>query len=95
MRRTIYKPGTFLYKLGNKGFNESDPNYLRVFIHSGYETADGYCVLLGYTSGSKNLCKSTGYGNYCYGNDVRLATENEIEEFIKSVHNYDDTIKNY
>ena len=41
------------------------------------------------------LRKSTGYGNYQYGNDVRLATEEEIKAFIIEVFNYQDPIREY
>ena len=63
-----YKAGDFLYKLGDKGINKESQ---RVFIYTGKTTGDGYGVLIGFDSDGK-LRKSTGYGNYQYGNDVRL-----------------------
>jgi hypothetical protein len=66
----------------------------RVFIHTGQLNADGYGVLIGFDSDGK-LLKSTGYGNYQYGNDVRLATEQEIKSFINEVFNYQNPIKEY
>ena len=86
-----YKPGDFLYKLGEKGIlNDSQ----RVFIYNGKYNADGYGVLFGFDSEGE-LLKSTGYGNYQYGNDVRLANDDEINAFILEVFNYDKPIKTY
>jgi hypothetical protein len=90
LKTKTFLPGTFLYKLDKVGIIENNP----VFIHDGYITADGYGVLIGFTSDDK-LLKSTGFGNYCYGGEVRMATIQEIEKFINRVHNYSDSIKNY
>ena len=87
----LYKAGDFLYKLGDKGIKKESQ---RVFIYTGQLNADGYGVLLGFDSDGK-LRKSTGYGNYQYGNDVRLATEEEIKAFIIEVFNYPDSIREY
>ena len=87
----MYKAGDFLYKLGDKGIKKESQ---RVFIHTGQLNADGYGVLIGFDSDGK-LLKSTGYGNYQYGNDVRLATEQEIKSFINEVFNYQNPIKEY
>lgn len=90
MKESEYVEGTYLYKLG-KG---SDKEAQRVFIHTGYETGDGYGVLIGFTSDGK-LCKSTGHGNYQYGGKVRFATQEEINAFLEEVIRYQDPIKAY
>lgn len=87
----MYKAGDFLYKLGDKGYKKETH---RVFIYTGYTTADGYGILIGFDSDGK-LRKSTGYANYQYGNDVRLATPEEIKSFINEVFNYQDPIREY
>lgn len=56
--------------------------------------ADEYGVLLGFDS-EGHLYKSTGYGNFQYGNEVRLATEEEIKAFIWEVFNYQNLIREY
>lgn len=86
-----FKAGDFLYKLGDKGICNDNQ---RVFVHTGQLNADGYGVLFGFDSDG-NLLKSTGYGNYQYGNDVRLATDEEIKKFIQEVFNYDKPVKMY
>ena len=93
MKTSEFKPGTFLYKLGNAPDAHYNYDAERVFIHGGFISADGYSQLIGFVDGK--LYKSTGYGNFCYGADVRLATENEIFAFINAVHNYDKPIINY
>ena len=85
----MYKAGDFLYKLGDKGITKESQ---RVFIYTGYTTGDGYGVLIGFDSDGK-LRKSTGYANYQYGNDVRLAEE--IKSFINEIFNYQDPIREY
>ena len=87
----MYKAGDFLYKLGDKGIKKESQ---RVFIYTGVTTGDGYGVLIGFDSDGK-LRKATGYGNYQYGNNVRLATEEEIKAFIIEVFNYQDPIREY
>lgn len=64
------------------------------FLFTGKKSADGYGVLIGFDSDGK-LRKSTGHGNYQYGNDVRLATEEEINAFINEVFNYQEPIREY
>lgn len=91
MKQSEYNAGTYLYKLGKKGNLSANK---KVFIHDGILSGDGYGVVLGFTSDNE-LCTSSGYGNYCYGNDVRLATGAEIEEFIRQVQIYDKPIKKY
>ena len=87
----MYKAGDFLYKLGDKGIKKDSQ---RVFIYTGHTTGDGYGILIGFDSDGK-LRKSTGPGNYQYGNDVRPATEEEIKSFINEVFNYQDPIREY
>jgi hypothetical protein len=93
MKTSDFKPGTFLYKLGNAPDAHYNNEGERVFIHSGFITGDGYTQLLGFVDSI--LYKSTGYRNFCYGADVREATNDEIIAFINSVHNYDKPIINY
>ena len=69
-------------------------NHNGFFIYTGNTTGDGYGVLIGFDSDGK-LRKSAGYGNYQYGNDVRLATEEEIKAFIIEVFNYQNPIREY
>lgn len=33
--------------------------------------------------------KSTGWGNFCWGGNVRKATEEEIEQFMQAMMNQD------
>lgn len=87
----MYKAGDFLYELGDKGILKESQ---RVFIYTGYTTGDGYGVLIGFDAEGK-LRKSTGYANYQYGNNVRLATEGEIKAFINEVFNYQNPIREY
>lgn len=81
MEESEYVEGTYLYKLG-KG---SDKEAQRVFIHTGYETADGYGVLIGFLSDGR-LCKSTGHGNYQYGGKVRFAHKKRLMPFSKRLY---------
>ena len=87
----IYKAGDFLYKRGDKGIKKEAH---KVFIYTGKKSADGYGVLIGFDSDGK-LRKSTRHGNYQYDNDVRLATEEEINAFINEVFNYQEPIREY
>lgn len=83
-----YTMGTFLY--GIPSSQESaryNPEDQRVFIYDGHIDGDGWGVLIGWEDGK--LVHSTGRGNFCWGGDVRLATEEEIERFINQIHNYD------
>ena len=85
MRKSEFKAGDFLSKEGELGFGFIDnPTAERVFITDGTVDGDGYGVMLGYSGG--RLLTSTGYGNYCYGGPVRLATEDEIKEFATKLH---------
>ena len=87
----MYKAGDFLQQLGDKGIKKESQ---RFFIYTGNITGDGYGILIGFDSDGK-LRKSTGYGNYQYGGDVRLATEEEIKVCINEVFNYQDPIREY
>ena len=87
----MYKAGDFLYQLCDQVIKKESQ---RVFIYTGNITGDGYGILIGFDSDGK-LRKSTGYGNYQYGDDVRLATEEEIKVFINEVFNYQDPIREY
>ena len=90
MKKSEFEAGSYLYKLhGN--YKKDDQ---RVFIHTGYITADGYGVMLGFLEDG-TLCKSSGHGNYQYGNDVRYATQDEIDNFINEVLYYPQNIKPY
>ena len=94
MRKSEFNAGDFLYKEGGLGFGNIENSIAeRVFITDGTVDGDGYGVMLGFSGGK--LLKSTGYGNYCYGGPVRKATEDEIKEFILSVHNFDKPIERY
>ena len=94
MKREEFKVGTYLYKLSHPEDDHLPEGGKRVFIHDGRIDGDGYGVMLGFTS-EEELCKSSGFGNFCYGGDVRLATDEEIELFIKEVHYYPKSIKSY
>ena len=94
MKREEFKVGTYLYKLSHPEDDYLPEGGKRVFIHDGRIDGDGYGVMLGFTS-EEELCKSSGFGNFCYGGDVRLATDEEIELFIKEVHYYPMSIKSY
>ena len=86
-----YEPGSVLYKLDNKGvYKESQ----RCFIYSGYHNGDGYGIVFGFDDCGK-LRKSTGYGSFQYGGNVRLASDKEASEFINEVLNYSDQIIKY
>ena len=83
-----YTMGTFLY--GIPSSEESaryNPEDQRVFIYDGHIDGDGWGVLIGWEDGK--LVHSTGRGNFCWGGDVRLATEAEIERFMNQIHNCD------
>ena len=83
-----YTMGTFLY--GIPSSQESaryNPEDQRVFIYDGHIDGDGYGILIGWEDGK--LVHSTGSGNFCWGGDVRLATEEEIKQFMNQVYNCD------
>jgi len=90
-QKDLYKSGFFLYELDNL-YERKDSH--RVFIYTGQLNADGWGVLIGWDSDGK-LRKSTGYGNFQYGGDVRLATQEEVEAFIWDVFNYQNPIREY
>lgn len=90
MKKSEFESGSYLYKL--HGYYKKDAQ--RVFIHTGYITADGYGVMLGFLEDG-TLYKSSGHGNYQYGNDVRYATQDEIDNFINEVLYYSQNIKPY
>ena len=91
-QKDLYKPGFFLYELDELYERKKDAH--RVFIYTGQLNADGYGILIGWDSDG-NLRKSTGYGNFQYGGDVRLATEEEVKAFIWEVFNYQYPIREY
>lgn len=85
-----FAAGTFLYGIPSSEESASyHPEDQRVFLHDGCITADGYGILIGWEDGK--LVHSTGFGNFCWGGDVRLATEDEIGKFISQIH-YNDKI---
>lgn len=93
MIRSKYKVGEFLY--GIPGEDESaiyHPEGQRVFIHDGYICGDGYGKLVGWNDGK--IKKSTGHGNFCWGGEVRKASDEEIEEFMSALMSQ-ETVKNY
>ncbi len=83
-----YTIGTFLYGIpSNEVVASYHPEDQRVFIYNGYTSGDGYGMLIGWEDGK--LVHSTGWGNFCWGGDVRLATEEEIKQFMNQVYNND------
>ena len=88
MQRSEYRIGEFLYGIPDSEESAKyNPYNQRVFIHSGYKNADGYGILIGWHDGK--IKKSTGWKNFCWGADVRLATHDEIEQFMISLMNQD------
>ena len=69
-----------------------NPEDQRVFIHNGYVSGDGYGKLIGWNDGV--IKKSTGWGNFCWGGNVRKATDEEKEQFMRALMNQ-DIIKYY
>jgi hypothetical protein len=83
-----YSAGTFLYGIPSSEVSASyHPEDQRVFLYDGYNTADGYGILIGWEDGK--LVHSTGFGNFCWGGYVRLATDDEIRRFINQIQYYD------
>ena len=84
MNRSEYNIGQFLYGIPS---SEESAKYhqenQRVFIHNGYVNGDGYGMLIGWENGE--LVKSTELNNFMWGGKVRPATDDEIEEFMKSL----------
>lgn len=73
------------------GFNIGEIlwNGRSAFVHDGFVDADGYGILIGIDDDGK-LKKSTGRGNWCFGNDdytMRRATEEEKLDFLSKVWN--------
>ena len=93
MEKSEYKIGEFLYGITD---TEESANYhpenQRVFIHNGYKNGDGYGKLIGWNDGV--IKKSTGWRNWCWGGNVRQATEEEIEQFMRALMSQ-DVIKEY
>ena len=90
MKRTNYKFGEFLLGIPTGSsveyYNEHpQPIEDFVFIHDGYINGDGYGQLIGINNGK--VVKSSGYGNFMWGGNVRPATDEEIEKFMKKVMN--------
>lgn len=93
MIRSKYRVGEFLYGIPDN--DESaiyHPEGQRVFIHDGYICGDGYGKLVGWNDGK--IKKSTGHGNFCWGGEVRKASDEEIKEFMSALMNQ-ETVKNY
>lgn len=83
-----YTVGTFLYGIpSSKESEQYHPEDERVFIYDGYNTADGYGILIGFED--SKLVHSTGFGNFCWGGNVRLATEKEQTQFMSKIHQYE------
>lgn len=95
VRRSEYKVGEFLVGIPTgeaKDYYKNTPIEDMVFIHNGYINGDGYGILIGFADGV--VKKSTGFKNFMWGGDVRIATDEEKESFMKKVMNQ-DLIKNY
>lgn len=88
MKRSEYKIGEFLYGIPDSEESAKyHPENQRVFIHNGYKNGDGYGKLIGWNDGE--IKKSTGWGNFCWGGNVRKATEGEIGQFMQAMMNQD------
>lgn len=93
MKRSEYKIGEFLYGIpSDEESAKYNPENQRVFIHTGYINGDGYGKLIGWNDGK--IKKSTGWNNWCWGDLVRKATDEEIEQFMNQLMNQ-DVIKYY
>jgi hypothetical protein len=93
MKRSEYKIGEFLYGIpSDEESAKYNPENQRVFIHTGYINGDGYGKLIGWNDGK--IKKSTGWNNWCWGDSVRKATDEEIEQFMNQLMNQ-DVIKYY
>lgn len=93
MKRSEYKIGEFLYGIpSDEESAKYNPENQRVFIHTGYIDGDGYGKLIGWNDGK--IKKSTGWNNWCWGDSVRKATDEEIEQFMNQLMNQ-DVIKYY
>lgn len=88
MKRSEYNVGEFLYGIPTSEESAKyHPENQRVFIHNGYVDGDGYGILIGWNDGI--IKKSTGWGNFCWGANVRKATDEEKEAFMKALMNQD------
>lgn len=93
MKRSEYKIGEFLYGIpSDEESAKYHPENQRVFIHTGYIDGDGYGKLIGWNDGK--IKKSTGWNNWGWGDSVRKATDEEIEQFMNQLMNQ-DVIKYY
>lgn len=93
MKRSEYNVGEFLYGIPTSEEPEKyNPEGQRVFIHNGYVNGDGYGILIGWNEGV--IKKSNGWRNFMWGAEVRKATDEEKEEFMRKLMNQ-DVIKNY
>lgn len=73
--------GDFLYGIpSNEVSAKYNPEGERVFIYNGVINGDGYGMLLGWNDGK--IKKSTGLRNFMWGGKARLATDDEIREFM-------------
>lgn len=85
--------GDFLYGIPSSEVSARyNPEGQRVFIYNGVTNGDGYGMMLGWHEG--RIVKSTGYRNFMWGGDARLATDEEKDEFIRKCNNQ-DLIKPY
>lgn len=93
MKRSEFEIGEFLYGIpSSEESTKYNPEDQRVFIHNGYVSGDGYGKLIGWNDGV--IKKSTGWGNFCWGGNVRKATDEEKEQFMRALMNQ-DIIKYY
>ena len=93
MKRSEFEIGEFLYGIpSSEESAKYNPEDQRVFIHNGYVSGDGYGTLIGWNDGV--IKKSTGWGNFCWGGNVRKATDEEKEQFMRALMNQ-DIIKYY
>lgn len=93
MKRSEFEIGEFLYGIpSSEESAKYNPEDQRVFIHNGYVSGDGYGKLIGWNDGV--IKKSTGWGNFCWGGNVRKATYEEKEQFMRALMNQ-DIIKYY
>lgn len=93
MKRSEFEIGEFLYGIpSSEESAKYNPEDQMVFIHNGYVSGDGYGKLIGWNDGV--IKKSTGWGNFCWGGNVRKATDEEKEQFMRALMNQ-DIIKYY
>ena len=93
MKRSEFEIGEFLYGIpSSEESTKYNPEDQRVFIHNGYVNGDGYGILIGWSDGV--IKKSTGWRNFCWGENVRKATNEEKEQFMRALMNQ-DIIKYY